>query len=142
MTEEDGPSAPTPTALAARDFLKRVDNPAYRRIIETRAVLGGWAGARGAGCWDAHLSDAIAKAAVNAVLELFRKWAAECAGEAEAITHGEPGLTQDDWLMILDRLDGASRCAYCDPCDQEEKPRIARLRAFLASRGFIAEVPD
>ena len=35
---------PTPTTLAAKAFMARIDNETYQRIIETRAVLGGWAG--------------------------------------------------------------------------------------------------
>ena len=75
--------SPTPTALAARAFIERIDNPAYQRIIENRAILGGWAGSRGAGCYDTHLSDAITKGALAAVMDLFRAWAAECEWQAE-----------------------------------------------------------
>lgn len=46
---EAEPGRPTLTAIAARDFLARVDNKSYRQAIETRAILGGWVGARGAG---------------------------------------------------------------------------------------------
>ena len=68
----------TPTALAAKAFMERIGNPTYQQIIETRAILGGWVGSRGAGCFDTHLSDAITKAAIAAVMDLFRAWAAEC----------------------------------------------------------------
>jgi len=71
-------TAPTPTALAAKAFMKRIDSDGYRRAVENRAVLGGWVGAREAGLWDTHVSDAVAKAAVAAVMDLFRDWAAEC----------------------------------------------------------------
>ena len=70
--------APTPTALAAKAFMERIGNPTYQQIIETRAILGGWVGSRDAGCWDTHLSDAITKAALAAVMDLFRAWGAEC----------------------------------------------------------------
>ena len=51
---------------------------ATSQAVENRAVLGGWVGAREAGLWDTHVSDAVAKAAVAAVMDLFRDWAAEC----------------------------------------------------------------
>jgi hypothetical protein len=77
MTMSTDTPAVTPTALAAKAFMERIDKPTYLGIIETRAVLGGWVGARGAGCWDTRTSDAIAKAALSAVLNLFRDWAGE-----------------------------------------------------------------
>ena len=81
--------APTLTATAVKDLLACIDNPTYRRIIETRAVLGGWVGARGAGLWDTRQSDAVAIAAIEAVWELFRAWAAEC-DEAPAAAEATP----------------------------------------------------
>jgi len=81
MTEPAETSAPpTPTALAAKAFMERIDNKTYLRIIRTKAHLGGWVGSRAAGCWDTKLCDAIAEAAVDAVLERFREWAAEADG--------------------------------------------------------------
>ena len=73
----------TPTARAAKAFMTRIDNPTHQQTIEARAILGGWAGSRGAGCFDTHLSDAITKAALAAVMDLFRGWATEC-DEAES----------------------------------------------------------
>jgi hypothetical protein len=79
MTDSPADSPrPTATAITARAFMKCVDTPVYLRVIETRAVNGGWAGARGAGLWDTRQSDAVAEAAVDYVLDLFRMWAAEC----------------------------------------------------------------
>jgi hypothetical protein len=72
------PERPTKTALAAKAFMDRIGNDTYRQILETRAVLGGWAGARGAGLWDTKVSDAVALGALNAVMDLIRAWAAEC----------------------------------------------------------------
>jgi len=69
---------PTKTALAAKAFLERIDNSTHRGVLENRAVLAGWVGSREAGCWDAKVSDAIAKAAWGGVLGLLRVWAAEC----------------------------------------------------------------
>ena len=63
---------PTPTALAARAFLARVDNNAYRQVIENRALLGGWAGARRAGLRDVEVSDAVVMGALDALWDLFR----------------------------------------------------------------------
>lgn len=71
-------SAPTPAALAAKAFMERIDNETYQRIIKTRAHLGGWVGAREAGLWDVKTCDAITDAALGAVMDLFRSWAAEC----------------------------------------------------------------
>lgn len=68
----------TPTAQAARDLLACIDNPTYHRVLEVRAILGGWVGARNMGCYDSQLSDSIATEALSAVLGLFRSWAAEC----------------------------------------------------------------
>ena len=85
----NGREAPTNTALAANDLLACIDNPTYRGIIETRAVNGGWVGARGAGLWDTRQSDAVAKGAIEAVWELFRAWAAEC-DEAPAAAEATP----------------------------------------------------
>jgi hypothetical protein len=68
---------PTPTALAAKQFLACVDNETYRQVIETRAILGGWVGARGTGLWDVKVSDAVVKGALDALWDLFRGWAAE-----------------------------------------------------------------
>ena len=93
---------PTPTALAAKAFMARIDNETYQRIIETRAVLGGWAGSRGAGCYDTHLSDAITKAALGAVMDLFRAWAAEvdeAARERRAELEGMYGPDVADEIM-------------------------------------------
>lgn len=73
-----GSAHPSPTALAAKAFMERIDNTTYRRIIENRALNGGWVGSRAAAAWDTHVSDSIAKAALDAVLDLFRMWAAEC----------------------------------------------------------------
>jgi hypothetical protein len=83
---EDGPrrSEPTLTAVAVNALLERIDNPTYRRIIETRAVNGGWGGARGAGLRNTRQSDAVAIAAIEAVWDLFRLWAAECDDAAPA----------------------------------------------------------
>jgi len=78
---------PTPTALAAKALLARVDNKTYRQVIETRAILGGWVGARGAGLRDVKVSDAVVKGALDALWELFRGWAAEC-DNAEPQTGG------------------------------------------------------
>jgi hypothetical protein len=78
---------PTRLALAAKAFLERIDNPTTRGTLETRAVNGGWVGAREAGCWDTKVSDAIAMAAWDSVLDLLRSWAAEC---------DEPGATPQD----------------------------------------------
>lgn len=69
---------PTPAALAAKAFLARVDNNTYRQVIENRALLGGWAGARRAGLRDAQVSDAVVMGALDALWELFGEWAAEC----------------------------------------------------------------
>ena len=69
---------PTNTALAAKAFLVCIDNGTYRRILRTRAVLAGWAGARGAGLWDTRQSDAVAEAALDGIMGLLRTWAAEC----------------------------------------------------------------
>lgn len=81
-------SEPTKTALAAKALLERVDNPTHLGVLETRAVLGGWVGAREAGLWDTQVSDAVATAAWGAVLDLLRKWAAECDEPAE-VSEGE-----------------------------------------------------
>ena len=81
MAEPPGvPEPPTPTALAAKAFMARIDRKTYLRSIRTTAHLGGWVGSRAAGCWDVKLCDAIAEAAVDAVLERFREWAAEADG--------------------------------------------------------------
>lgn len=72
------PGGPTPTAVAAKAFMGRIDNSTYRQTIETRALNGGWVGSREAGAWDPKVSDAISRAAVRAVMDLFRAWAAEC----------------------------------------------------------------
>jgi hypothetical protein len=77
-------SEPTKTALAAKALLERIDNPTHLGVLETRAVLGGWVGARNADLWDTRVSDAIAKAAWDAVLDLLRTWASECDEPAEA----------------------------------------------------------
>lgn len=74
MSETEGP---TETALAAKALLDRVDNKTSRRVIETRAVLWGWQGARTAGLWDSHVSDAVAKRALDGIWDLLRSWAAE-----------------------------------------------------------------
>jgi hypothetical protein len=73
-------TGPTATALAAKAFLERFSRPTYQRILENRASLAGWAGARKAGLWDTRQSDAVATAALNGVLGLLRKWAAEVPG--------------------------------------------------------------
>jgi hypothetical protein len=68
----------TVLALAARDFVRAIDHPVTLNSLETTAILGGWVGAREAGCWDVRVCDSISKAALAAVIELLRKWAAEC----------------------------------------------------------------
>lgn len=68
---------PTPTAIAARAFLARVDNRTYRQVIETRAINGGWVGARRAGLLDVAISDVVVMGALDALWDLFRGWAAE-----------------------------------------------------------------
>lgn len=75
MTETG--ATPTRTALAAKSFTERIADRAYQDVIETRAVMGGWAAAREAGVFDVKLNDAIAKGALEAVMSLFRSWAAE-----------------------------------------------------------------
>jgi hypothetical protein len=77
-SEGTGGEWPTPTALAAKAFMARIGGPSYQQTIRSRALNGGWAGSREAGCWDGKVSDAIAGAAVGAVMDLFRAWAAEC----------------------------------------------------------------
>ena len=72
-----GTDRPTPTALAAKAFMERIGGGTCQRIIRNRAVMGGWVGARGAGMWDTKVSDAISEAALGAVMDLFRAWAAE-----------------------------------------------------------------
>lgn len=72
-----GDGIPSLTRTAVRAFMSRVDNPSFLRTIEARALNGGWAGSRAAGAWDPKVSDAISKAAVAAVIDLFRAWAAE-----------------------------------------------------------------
>ena len=91
MSEEP----PTPTALAARALLERIDNRSYMQALENRAVLGGWVGSREYGSYDTRLSDAIAKAALGAVLDLLRTWAAEC-GEVTAAPDGEPQALREE----------------------------------------------
>ena len=76
-----GTDRPTPTALAAKAFMERIGGGTCQRIIRNRAVMGGWVGARGAGMWDTKVSDAISEAALGAVKDLFRAWAAECDEE-------------------------------------------------------------
>jgi hypothetical protein len=78
MTETAAGTGPTPTALAAKGFMERIDNPVHLQTIESRALNGGWVGSREAGCWDTRVCDSIAKAAIGAVMDLFRQWAAEC----------------------------------------------------------------
>jgi hypothetical protein len=75
--DEPEPSGPNPIQFAAKAFLDGIDYPSTMRIIGTRANLGGWVGARSAGCWDVKVCDAIVKAALDAVWELIRSWAAE-----------------------------------------------------------------
>jgi hypothetical protein len=82
---------PTDTALAAKALLARIDNSTYRRIMETRAVLWGWQGARGAGLWDTHVSDAVAIRALDGIWDLLRNWAAE-ADEQPEDPKAEAGL--------------------------------------------------
>lgn len=96
MSETAAKASPTLTAVAARAFMDRIDNPVYLRLIETRAVNGGWAGARGAGCWDTHVSDAISKAAIDYVLDLFRLWAAEGDGEVTASDADAPRALREE----------------------------------------------
>jgi hypothetical protein len=80
--DAEAATGPTPTAMAAKAFMERIDNLTYLGIIGTRAKNGGWVGARAAGLRDARASDAVALAAVEAVLDLFRDWAAETDGAA------------------------------------------------------------
>lgn len=103
MTEEAEAGRPGPTALAAKAFMARIDNESFLDGIRTKGRLGGWVGSRGAGCWDGRLSDAIADAAVDAVLERFREWAAQC-GDVEPmimrkVTEAEERA--DDWTATL-----------------------------------------
>ena len=87
MAEPPGiPQPPTPTALAAKAFMARIDNKTYLRSIRTTAHLGGWVGSRAAACWDVKLCDAIVDAAIDAVLERFREWAAEADGARVTIS--------------------------------------------------------
>ena len=79
------PAQPTSTALAAKALMERIDNSTHLGILETRAINGGWVGARSAGLWDTRVSDAVAKAAFSAVIDLLRSWAAE-ADESPAGT--------------------------------------------------------
>jgi len=74
-------TGPTPAALAAKEFLARVDNETYRRVIENRAILGGWVSALSAGIRDVTVSDAVVTGALDALWELLRGWAAECGDE-------------------------------------------------------------
>ena len=78
MTEAEAEAAPpTDTAIAARALLERLDNPTYRGVLENRAVLWGWQGARQAGNYDSRLSDAVAKRALDGIWDLLEGWAAE-----------------------------------------------------------------
>lgn len=70
--------APTRTALAAKELVSCTDNSTYQRVLGTRASLAGWVGARGAGLWDTHVSDAVAEATLGGILDLLRSWASEC----------------------------------------------------------------
>jgi hypothetical protein len=63
--------------VAAKAFMTSIDHPVTWRTIRTRARLGGWVGARSAGLRDITQSDAVAEAAVKAVMELFTAWGAE-----------------------------------------------------------------
>lgn len=105
-------SGPTPTALAAKAFMERVGGPVYARTIETRAVLGGWSGARSAGCFDVKLSDAIATAAVSAVMDLFRSWAAEANQEPQAGAE-EPGGQLEHLRQHLSDGRWHDGCRWC-----------------------------
>jgi hypothetical protein len=69
---------PTRAARAAREFMDSTSGQGYQQAIENAAILGGWVGSRQAGSRNVALSDAIAKAALDRVMDLFRKWAAEC----------------------------------------------------------------
>jgi hypothetical protein len=79
-------TAPTRTALAAKAFMDRIGSDAHQQAIENAAILGGWVGSREAGSRDVALSDAIAKAALDRVMDLFRTWAAECDDQADSVT--------------------------------------------------------
>lgn len=67
----------TAAAPAARPLLEILRSGVARETVETRAKLSGWVGARNAGCWDVTVSDAIALAAVDGVLDPLREWAAQ-----------------------------------------------------------------
>jgi hypothetical protein len=95
MTE----TGPTPAAIAAKAFMERISGDAYQSAIETRAVMGGWVAAREAGVFDVKLNDAIAKAALAAVMDLFRSWAAE-ADEADRELAGADAESEA-WLLGL-----------------------------------------
>lgn len=73
----DTADAPTPTALAARALMDCIDRPHYLRTLRTRAHMAGWRGARLAGLWDTRVSDAVAEATLDGVLDLLRAWARE-----------------------------------------------------------------
>lgn len=47
---------------------------AHWHALETQAALGGWQGARAAGCRDVTLTDAIVKAALAAVRARLELW--------------------------------------------------------------------
>ena len=74
-------SEPTPTALAAKAHGAGFDDLLVGRAAD--AFHECWAGARGAGLWDTKVSDAVARGALGAFMELFRSWAAECDAESD-----------------------------------------------------------
>lgn len=69
--------------------MERISGDTYQQAIENAAILGGWVGSRQAGSRDVALSDAIAKAALDRVMDLFRDWAAECDEPATGPTTEE-----------------------------------------------------
>ena len=48
--------------------------PAHWHALETQAALGGWQGARAAGCRDVALTDAIVTAALAAMRARLELW--------------------------------------------------------------------
>ncbi len=149
-TDELAATGPTPTALAARAFLERIDGSAYRRIIENHAVVGGWVGARDADLWDARTTDSVAKAALSAVLDLFRTWAAEVAvsgistrerawltGGLMVLMHGIEKVPENDKSelseiqRLLDRL-----------CPEEAEILRSRDETAITEGGHCASCDD
>lgn len=143
MTEHDAPDGPTPTAAAAKAFMERVDNPTFREVLENSAMVGGWVGAREAGFRDTRVADSVAKAALNAVLDLIREWAAEAAVESpvvqvdaedlRAVLLWMPDLAPDAPTPQIERL----RAAVMAEADE----RGRRLHRELAAEPPVAQFP-